>query len=200
MPCVHFLLGTRCRIGCDADAIADADRSFRDTHSPQDRQRARLDFPDHAVGAHAEVRVRVAPQNIRHLAFELDEPLRVEPAEEAVVRCRGPGPRNEDQQARSAGAHRAQKSVRLAEDEERLIGRAARAGREHHLAAVVGRVREQIALERELETGREHFLLDRVDAHAMNRPGVAPTRAVLGLVIDDEVDSARLQRLRKSCG
>src|SRR6185503_6435212 len=86
-------------------------------------------------------------------------------------------------------------SIRLTEDEERLVRRAARARREHHLRAVVGRVSEQVALLLQLEAGREHLLLDRVDPHAMDRPGVAPARAILGLVIDDEKDSPGLQRI-----
>ena len=39
-----------------------------DPHALQHRQRARLDLPDDAVGAHAEVRVRIAPQHFRDLA------------------------------------------------------------------------------------------------------------------------------------
>ena len=89
VPRVYLFLGAARRIRGDSDAVADANRAFVDTHPLQHRQRARFDLPDDAVGAQAEVRMRIAPQHLRDLALELDERLRLEAAEEAVMRGRG---------------------------------------------------------------------------------------------------------------
>ena len=106
VPRVHLLLGADGRVRRDAHTVADADRAWLDPQALQHRQRARLDLPDDAIGAHAEVGVRIAPQHVRDLALELDERQRVEAAEEAVVRGGCARQRGKGEQAGSGAAHR----------------------------------------------------------------------------------------------
>src|SRR5688572_8557102 len=81
-------------------------------------------------------------------------------------------------------------SCRLAEHEHGLVRLAAQAFGAHVLLAVVGRVREQRAVLHELESGRRDLALDRRRVDAVERRRVAPARAGLGVVIDDEIDAA----------
>ena len=60
--------------------------------------------------------------------------------------------------------------------------------------AIVGGVREQRAVLHELEARGRHLALDRRRVDAVQRRRVAPARAGLGVVIDDEIDAAGLQR------
>jgi hypothetical protein len=81
-------------IAREPDVIAELDRALLDAHAAQHRQGARLDRPlrDAAVGIarpHAERGMRIAPQHLGHLARKLGHGLRIEPAEETVVRVCG---------------------------------------------------------------------------------------------------------------
>ena len=110
VPRVHFFFRSDRRVAGELDPIADLDRAFVDTHTLQHGKRARLDGPIRhdavrVASTQRKRRVRITPQQVGDLAFDLGDRLRVEAAEEAMVseRRRGGGERREH----GTGAERA---------------------------------------------------------------------------------------------
>src|SRR5690606_8305969 len=87
------------------------------------------------------------------------------------------------------------RSVGFAELVDELVGVPAHRRIEHLQRAVVVRVAQHLAGADELETGGLDLLAHQQRIDAVQGIGVAQPGTVLGAVVDDDVDTARLQRL-----